>query len=300
LYKNFLFEFLNPSFFWDRSQMIETIKNIVKKWKEGTEYLNYGRDIISSWAVQYIKDKHIYQKQKEFVIFDHGCGHGDDLELIKNNVQEDPELKNVVLHLYGIENYAPFVEECKAKGIDVFSIDLEKEVYPLEDQSVDIIITNQVMEHTKEIFWIMEQFTRLLKPEGILIIGVPNLASLHNRILLLLGEQPTAQQSLGPHVRGFTLPDLKRFVEVQGFFEFLERKGSNFYPFPPSISKILANLFPSLAWGLFAKFRRTNKQGSFLDYLKENFLETPYYGSPQNPANTNRKIKNFSNKRKIK
>jgi SAM-dependent methyltransferase len=264
--------------------MFEKIKNIVRKWKEGTEYLNYGRDIISDWALQYIKMQYKNKNQSEFIIFDQGCGHGDDLLLIKNKVLNDPELNAVQLTLYGIENYAPFVKECKGKGITVFSIDLEKEVYPMHDATVDIIITNQVLEHTKEIFWIMEQFTRILKPGGLLIIGVPNLASLHNRILLLFGEQPTAQQSLGPHVRGFTLPDLKRFVEVQGYFKFIERKGSNFYPFPPSISKILSKIFPSLAWGLFAKFERTNKHGSFLDYLKENFLETPYYGSPQNPA----------------
>ncbi|GIX43433.1 MAG: hypothetical protein KatS3mg129_3166 [Leptospiraceae bacterium] len=264
--------------------MLERIKNIVRKWKEGTEYLNYGRDIISDWAYQFIKEKYIKENQQEFVIFDHGCGHGDDLQLIKNKIENDPDLKSVQLSLYGIENYPPFVKECREKGIIVFSIDLEKEVYPLEDASVDIVITNQVLEHTKEIFWIMDQFTRILKPEGLLIIGVPNLASLHNRILLLLGEQPTAQQSLGPHVRSFTLPDLRRLVEVNGYFQFLERKGSNFYPFPPFISKVLAKLFPSLAWGLFTKFKRTNKKGSFLDYLKENFLETPYYGSPQNPA----------------
>lgn len=261
--------------------MLEQIKKTITKWKEGTEYLNYGRDIISDWAIKYIEEQNKINHKDNYIIFDHGCGHGDDLILIQNKVKSI--LPNIKLNLYGIENYQPFVEECKNKGIHVFSLDLEKEIYPMKDESVDIIISNQVMEHTKEIFWIMEQFTRILKPNGLLIIGVPNLASLHNRILLLLGEQPTAQQSLGPHVRSFTLPDLRRFVEVNGFFQFIERKGSNFYPFPPAISRNLAKLFPSFAWGLFAKFIRTEKKGHFTSYLEENFLETPYYGSPQNP-----------------
>ncbi len=268
--------------------MLQNIKKILTKWKEGTEYLNYGREIISQWAIEYIRHLYLTKNQKEFLILDQGCGHGDDLLMIQSLLKQDPDLQSITLKLVGIENYIPFIKECRKKGIQVYSIDIEKDIYPLRKQSVDIIISNQVLEHTKEIFWIMDQFTQLLKTDGLLIIGVPNLASLHNRILLLFGEQPTAQQSLGPHVRTFTLPDLRRLIEWNGYFRFIERKGSNFYPFPPYISKILAKIFPSLAWGLFAKFQRTDKKGSFLSYLEENFLETPFYGSPQNPA---RKLK---------
>lgn len=264
--------------------MIGAVAKIFRKWKEGTEYLNYGREIIQKWVYDFIKEKYRNTHQKVFTLLDQGCGHGDDLYLISMKVKGDPELKDVSLSLFGIENYEPFIRDSEEKGIKVFSINLEYDVYPLPDRSVDVIISNQVLEHTKEIFWIMEQFTRLLKPGGILCIGVPNLASLHNRILLLFGEQPTSQQSLSAHVRTFTLPDIRRLVEWNGYFTFKERKGSNFYPFPPFLSKYLAMLFPSLAWGLFVKFERTEKQGRFLEYLERNFLETPFYGSPQNPA----------------
>ncbi|MDW7975577.1 MAG: class I SAM-dependent methyltransferase [Leptospiraceae bacterium] len=246
--------------------------------------MNYGREIIQNWAYDHILYRYQKFQQKEFVLLDQGCGHGDDLYLIKRKIESDNSLKELTLKLYGIENFLPFIEEAKSKGIEIFNIDLEHDVYPLPKGSVDILITNQVLEHTKEIFWIMEQFVQLVKPDGILIIGVPNLASLHNRILLLLGEQPSVQQSLSAHVRAFTLPDLRRLVEWNGYFKFIERKGSNFYPFPPIISKPLAKVFPSFAWGLFAKFQRTHKHGSFLSFLEENFLETPFYGSPQNPA----------------
>lgn len=270
--------------------MILQLKKIFTKWKTGTEYLNYGREIIKNWVVDYVVKNYKKNQQKEFKILDQGCGHGDDLINIQSKIKE-LQLP-IQLELYGIENYPPYVQECKEKGIKVYSLDIERDIYPFNENSIDVIITNQVLEHTKEIFWIFEQFTRILKPNGILIIGVPNLASLHNRILLLFGYQPTAQQSLGPHVRTFTLSDLKAFAEANHFFEFVERKGSNFYPFPPLISKVLAKVFPSLAWGLFVKFKRTNKKGSFLIYLQDNLLETPFYGSPQNPPKAYEKTKN--------
>ena len=88
------------------------------------------------------------------------------------------------------------------------SIDLEKDIFPYDNDFFDVIIVNQILEHTKELFWIFHEATRVLTVGGKLIIGVPNLASLHNRILLLTGQHPTPIKSSSPHVRGFTRPDL--------------------------------------------------------------------------------------------
>lgn len=255
------------------------IRALFKKMKEGTEFLNYGREIIADWGARYLLEN------GGGVVFDTGCGHGDDLIGIRRRFEELGGDASA-LRLTGVEGYEPFVKECRALGIETFDLDIERDLLPFADASVDVIVTNQVLEHTKEIFWIMSEYARILKPGGCLIIGVPNLASLHNRLLLLAGLHPTAQQSLSAHVRSFTLSDLKQFTETGGFFTFVARRGSNFYPFPPAISRPLARLFPSMAWGLFAQFRRTNQKGSFLSCLEgeENFLETPFYGGPQRPA----------------
>lgn len=255
------------------------LENTFKKMKQGTEYLNYGRDIIADWGARFLLEN------GGGIVFDTGCGHGDDLLGIRRRfVELGGDASS--LRLTGVEGYEPFAEECRASGIETFDLDIERDPLPFPDATVDLIVTNQVLEHTKEIFWIMSEYARILKPGGCLIIGVPNLASLHNRLLLLVGLHPTAQQSLSAHVRSFTLPDLKKFTETGGFFTFVARRGSNFYPFPPIISRPLARLFPSMAWGLFAQFRRTDRTGSFLSCLEgeENFLETPFYGGPQRPA----------------
>ena len=255
--------------------------------------MNYGRHIIIKWSELYFKKslKNI-QNLNEIHVLDIGCGHGEDLKNIRNASEKvsDLEGRNFKIFLHGIENYRPYLEECMAGDIDVHSVDIEHGSYPFAEGSMDIIVANQVLEHTKEIFWIFSEVSRLLKPGGYFIIGVPNLASLHNRILLFFGLQPTAQKSLSAHVRTFTKGDLKEFGENGGYFSFKFSAGSNFYPFPPLLSKPLSRIFPSLAWGLFVCLEKTDRGIDFLDCLYDGeVLETPFYGGPQNPQVLNLK-----------
>lgn len=261
------------------------LRKLFVKLKTGTEYLNYGRHILERWGYNHIHNLHRDRGERVFKVLDIGCGHGTDLLNIKNAIELDNSFDfGSSLTLMGIENYQPYVLELKEKNIKTYSLDIERDYYPFDDGSLDLIIANQVLEHTKEIFWITSEAVRCLKTGGKFLVGVPNLASLHNRFLLLLGIQPTQIQSLSAHVRGFTKGDFKRFAEEGGYFRLKEVRGSNFYPLPPSLSKPLSALFPTLSWGIFFELERTDKVGSFLDCLTGGVLETPFFGSPQNPA----------------
>lgn len=251
--------------------------------KSGTEYLNYGRHIIKSWAADHVKVR-TGSGARQFYVLDLGCGHGTDLFNVRDGIIQSAQIDPELILLSGVENYPPYILELIEKGVEVHSLNVEYDRYPGPNGDWDILIANQVLEHTKEIFWIMSEAARILRPGGEFLVGVPNMASLHNRLLLMVGRQPTCIQSLSAHVRGFTLPDFKAFAEQGGFFKLKAYAGSNFYPFPPMISKPLSRLFPKLAWGIFFRLERTDRQGSFLDYLMENELETPFYGGPANPA----------------
>jgi SAM-dependent methyltransferase len=259
------------------------LRKIFVNLKSGTEYLNYGRHIIREWAADHVRVR-TGSGARQFSVLDLGCGHGTDLFNVQEGIIQKTQIDPGLVLLSGVENYPPYILELIEKGVEVHSLDVEHDPYPGSDGSWDILIANQVLEHTKEIFWIMAEAARILKPGGEFLVGVPNMASLHNRLLLLFGRQPTCIQSLSAHVRGFTLPDFKAFAEQGGFFKLKAYGGSNFYPFPPSISKPLSRLFPKLSWGIFFRLERTDRQGSFLDYLQKNELETPFYGGPANPA----------------
>lgn len=238
----------------------------IKEYKAKNDYLNYGRDIIAAWVDEFSRG----HNGSGLKVLDIGCGPGDDLLNIKNVLGEN----GISPDLFGVEIYPEYIVAAKTKGIEVAALDMEKDPLPWPNDFFDIIIINQVLEHTKEIFWILSQANRALKSGGLLIIGVPNLAAWHNRILLLLGRQPSCTKVLSAHVRGFTKKDLLGALTKYGGFSFWRYAGSNLYLLPRPVSIFLSRLFPALATTFFLALKK--KAGdNFRDFL-ERYLETNY------------------------
>jgi methionine biosynthesis protein MetW len=210
------------------------------------------------------------EKSETLRILDVGCGKGYDLI----NIQKILKEKNINSELNGIEIFNEYVQESEKQGIRVASINIETELFPFDKEYFDIVVVNQVLEHVKEFFWIVTEINRVLKKDSLLIIGVPNLASWHNRLLLLFGLQPTSIRVLGPHVRGFTKRDLVKTMTQYGGFSIFDFGGSNFYPFPFFISKILSMLFPLGSVSLFCAFKKID-QSTFELFLSDR-LETNF------------------------
>lgn len=224
--------------------------------------LNYGRHHIARYC----------RLSMPFTrVLDLGAGGGDDLMLVK--------AVNPNAELMAVEAYAPYAERLRTQGIHVFSANIERDCLPVEENQCDLIIANQILEHTKEIFWIFHEISRVLPVGGKLIIGVPNLAALHNRILLLMGKQPSPIKTNSAHVRGFTRGDILQFLEscFPNGYQLKAFGGSNFYPFPPVIAKPLARLFPSMAWRIFFLFEKQREYGrQFLDFPVRERLESNF------------------------
>jgi SAM-dependent methyltransferase len=203
---------------------------------------------------------------------DLGCGAGDDLIVVKNN---HPRVRCIGVD-FGNWNR----EELERKGIESVSVNIESETLPFESETVDLIIANQVLEHTKEVFFINHEIFRTLKVGGHLYVGVPNVLSFHNRLLGLFGTHPTSAKMISGHIRVFSKRDTVLFYNqvaggiaaVNGFY------GSQFYPFPKSLARPLAAAFPSLAVSIFFLIKKVARyEGQFLDWLSNTVLETNFY-----------------------
>ncbi len=225
--------------------------------------LNYGRHQIEkclALALPYAS------------VLDLGAGHGDDL-LIARRVSP-------AAAIHAIEVYPEYATELRAKGIDVHAINIERDSLPFPDRSIDIIIANQVLEHVKELFWIFHQISRVLPVGGSMVLGVPNLASLHNRLLLAAGIQPSPIKSNSAHIRGYTKGDVLNFLNTcfPSGYRLRHFGGSNFYPFPPFLARPLARVFPSMAWSMFFLFQKQREYGNeFLEFPVREKLETNFY-----------------------
>jgi SAM-dependent methyltransferase len=206
------------------------------------------------------------------LIVDLGAGSGNDLRSAR---KIHPKAR-----LVAVESWGPYQDLLRKEGFEVISLDLERHPLPFVDQSVDAIVVNQVLEHCKDIFWIFSEITRVLKVGGCVIVGVPNLAALHNRFLLAFGRQPTQIKSASAHVRGYTKGDILHFLEscFPAGYQLTAFGGGNFYPFPPVIAKPLARLFPTAAWGIFMMLRKSKAySGEFLKFPVEQQLETNFW-----------------------
>ena len=224
--------------------------------------LNYGRNHF-----------HRFLQQCNYSnVLDLGAGRGHDLEIAR---QINPDAR-----LIAFEIFSEFADVLRRMDIEVHAVDIERDVYPLDDESIDVIITNQTLEHTKDLFWIMHESLRVLKTDGHLIIGIPNLAAWHNRLLLLLGRQPSCMQLYSGHIRGFTRRGLVRFM-AEVFPNGLEYRGSgggNFYPFPAKLAKPLSTVLPNLSVGLVTLFKKTRPyEDSCLRFPVERKLRTNFY-----------------------
>jgi len=225
--------------------------------------LNYGRKQIKKFLLRIPDVRHS---------LDLGAGRGDDLALVRAVFPE--------ADCHAVECRQEAALALAREGIDAAMLDIERERLPWADNSMDLVIINQVLEHVKDHFWLLHETSRVLGPGGYLIVGVPNLASLHNRILLFFGRQPTPIANTSAHIRGWTTGDLGRFLAIGGCYKKVGRRGANFYPFPALLARPLAWLFPGLAWGsmtLWQKRPDAEYGDAFVRFPAEHRLETNFY-----------------------
>ena len=227
--------------------------------------LNYGRHLIKRFIAS-------STGSPGSTVLDLGAGRGIDLASAR---QCFPNAS-----LLAVESWPPYIDELSTQGIKVFQINLEHDKVPMRDESVDVVVANQVLEHCKEIFWILSEAARVLHVGGSLVVGVPNLAALHNRVLLAFGGQPSCIRSVSAHVRGYTKSDLVDFMgsAFPGGMVLREFGGSNFYPFPPRVARVLADFLPSLATSIFLRFEKVKPyNGEFLQFPIDKRLETNFW-----------------------
>lgn len=112
-------------------------------------------------------------------------------------------------------------------GIQVLDLDLFDDKLPKLEYQFDIILLLAILEHLNGTpKYLLEKIQRLVKPEGCLIVEVPNVASLNKRLVMLIkGKSPYplfedyyhSEYPFSGHSREYTVGDLKYALEQSGF-----------------------------------------------------------------------------------
>jgi len=71
---------------------------------------------------------------------------------------------------------------------------VDGEPLPFPDNSFEIIACNHILEHIFETEYLLREIRRVITPEGIAVISVPNIAAWINRLLFLFASQPLGSE----------------------------------------------------------------------------------------------------------
>ena len=162
--------------------------------------------------------------------------------------------------VHGVDSSDEALETAR-ESFEAEKVDLETEPLPFEDGTFSHLVCNQVLEHLKQVHFVMGEIWRVLAPGGKLLLSVPNLSSGHNRLLLAVDRQPTSIRLMGPHVRGFAHSELCSFIELNGHFALERSIGVGLYPLPETLAHPAARRFPALSHTTVQVARKTEPHG---------------------------------------
>ncbi len=176
------------------------------------------------------------------MLLDVGCGNGSLVIRAKDKFQE----------VYGIDISTFRIEEARKKAADKledvslvhFSTCNINNKVEFPDNTFDAAISLAVVEHVFDPYFVVGEINRVLKPGGIFIVDVPNIAYIRYRLALLFGKLPVTSSPFnwkeigwdGGHLHYFTKKSLVRLLEESGFTILkvtgcgLFAKFRNFYP----------------------------------------------------------------------
>ena len=126
---------------------------------------------------------------------DLGCGDGRLVALAMRNYSK----------VYGIDITDRRLEEarnrCISSGrpeqIGQFLAANLNEPLPFPNASMDAVAAISVLEHVFDVYTFVRECNRILRPNGVLVVEVPNIAYFKHRIRLLLGRLPITSSPHG-------------------------------------------------------------------------------------------------------
>jgi len=165
--------------------------------------------------------------RKDGKLLDIGCGNGGFLIWYRAHGW----------NVYGVEINKEAANICRQKGINVFNGELMDAHF--KNDTFDVVTIIQVLEHLCSPSQVIKEIYRILKKDGLLLIGIPNFGSYDRKIF----NADWLPLEVPRHLYHFEPVKLRNLLERYGFkIQELRAKGFYLYGFK-NISKIKERTF---------------------------------------------------------
>lgn len=146
-------------------------------------------------------------------VLDIGCGDG---------AHYGQALASIARSYHGLDVSEVAVEAALQHGIQAQCHDLGNPL-PFPDGAFDTVICLEVLEHLFNPAFVLGEMRRVLKHTGRIMLSVPNVAHISNRVRVMLGgfspggtpETSSRRPWADPHIRFFAKRTMRWFIEEQ-------------------------------------------------------------------------------------
>lgn len=186
-------------------------------------------------------------------VLDIGIGDGVYEASLDENVRRKCDFFGIDISIKQLKRAKKLLKDWKI-------VDLNSQRIPYQDNSFDIVISSEVLEHVFYPEKVLVEAYRVLKNKGTMILTFPNSSCLQLRLgIFFFGSSPLLNYPANlEHIRFFTSKDILSLmnnkvilVKKMGLGSLLFDKWNFFFKLPtPRLLQVLSNkLFPDLALG---------------------------------------------------
>jgi len=161
---------------------------------------------------------------------------------------------------HGIEIWEERFKDCERLGYRMYRCDIDSENLPFEDETFDVVVASHVLEHLKNREFALREMYRVLKNNGLIIVGTPIKPIFISNLLNFLYSFRVIHK--GETAFNFDLTSLKKFLlknlpaaqilDIRGFRIISARKTKdwennlNFYKFNTYVGKKFPAITPEV------------------------------------------------------
>ncbi len=161
---------------------------------EEKHYSGANYHMKSLWPLRPLKSWAARVKGQPVRLLDVGCGKGFFLRDFVRGIDQRWNVRPSRIVGLDIVRSSGDVFSDISPSFEFFQADTDGNPLPFEAASFEFISCNHVLEHVFETEKLVREFRRVLAPDGLCIIAVPNCAAWINRVGFLWGNQPLGSE----------------------------------------------------------------------------------------------------------